>query len=70
VALAERTDHVDEQGNTQLDLAEILTLAGRPEAAASAATRAITYCEVKGNLVSGEEARTLVDRLAGRVAGR
>jgi len=61
VAIGERTDMLDSQGDTFVDLAEVLTLAGRSDEAAEALERAIEGYERKGNVVMTRRTR---DRLA------
>ena len=59
VAKGEETDMLDAQGDTYADLAEVLALAGKPEAAA-ALEQALRRFERKGSVVSAQRAR---DRL-------
>ena len=59
--LARRTDDLDKVGRSLLDLAEVLSLAGRVEAK-TAACDAIEVFERKGNIVLAERARELLGR--------
>ncbi len=65
VALAEPTDMINMQADALVDLAEVLRLAGRAEAAAPTVSRAIELYERKGNLVSARRARDRLARLQG-----
>jgi tetratricopeptide (TPR) repeat protein len=57
VAIGERTDMLDAQGDMYVDLAEVLSLGGRPVEAAEAFERALDCYERKGNLVSAGHVR-------------
>jgi predicted ATPase/class 3 adenylate cyclase len=57
VGIVDRTDLLNDQADTLLDLAEVLRLAGRPEEARAAAAEAAARFERKGNLPSLERAR-------------
>ncbi len=59
VAIAGRTDLLNDHGNALLDLAEVLALAGRKDEAKSAAREAAERFERKGNLPSLARAREL-----------
>ncbi|MGH2690178.1 MAG: tetratricopeptide repeat protein, partial [Actinomycetota bacterium] len=61
VAIAERTDHLNEIGDAFLVLAEALRASGRPEEARRAAQSALERYERKGNVVSAERARRLIE---------
>jgi class 3 adenylate cyclase/tetratricopeptide (TPR) repeat protein len=61
VAIGDRTDMLDDQGNARLDLAEVLSLTGRSVEAATALEEALARYERKGNVVMAARAR---DRLA------
>jgi tetratricopeptide (TPR) repeat protein len=61
VAVGEETDMLDKQGDAYADLAEVLSLAGRPREAADALEQALERYERKGNLVMAARTR---DRLA------
>jgi class 3 adenylate cyclase/tetratricopeptide (TPR) repeat protein len=61
VAICDETDRLDAQGDVYADLAEVLLLAGREEAAAVALETAVERYDRKGNLVSAQRAR---ERLA------
>jgi class 3 adenylate cyclase/tetratricopeptide (TPR) repeat protein len=58
VAIGEKTDVLDMQGDAHLDLGEVLLLAGRPDEAAAALEQAVERYERKGNLVSTRQAQT------------
>jgi alkanesulfonate monooxygenase SsuD/methylene tetrahydromethanopterin reductase-like flavin-dependent oxidoreductase (luciferase family) len=58
VELARSTDFLNAQGDTLVDLAEILSLAGRPAEAAAALDEAVALYERKGNVVSASRARS------------
>jgi len=59
VALAEKTDLLNTQGDTLADLAEVLALAGRPAEAAAVLQQAAKVFEHKGNLASLARVRAL-----------
>jgi predicted Zn-dependent protease len=61
VAIGERTDMLNDQGGAFVDLAEVLSLAGRLEEAVEALEQAKPRYERKGNVVMAERTR---DRLA------
>jgi tetratricopeptide (TPR) repeat protein len=58
VAIGEKTDMLNMQGDAYLDLGEVLVLAGRPDEAVAALEQAIERYERKGNLVSSRRAQT------------
>ncbi len=60
VGLLADTDVLHERGRCSLDLAEVLTLAGRPEEAATALQEALDLFERKGNVVAAEQTRVLL----------
>jgi tetratricopeptide (TPR) repeat protein len=62
--LARGTDFLNLRGDTLVDLAEILTLAGKPENAATALDEAVALYERKGNVVSAAKARALLVELS------
>ncbi len=64
VAIGEDTDMLDAQGDTHADLAEVLSLAGRPKEAAEALEQALARYERKGNVVMAGRTR---ERLAAPV---
>jgi tetratricopeptide (TPR) repeat protein len=64
VTLADGTDFVDEAGDALSDLAEVLVLTGRNEAARAELLRALELYERKGNLVLAERARRRLAELA------
>jgi hypothetical protein len=66
VAIGESTEYLDERGNAALDLAEVLSLAGRDAEAAEAVEPALRLFEEKGNLVSADRARSFLAELGGR----
>ena len=63
VALCEGTDMLFAQGDTYADLAEVLSLAGRPKEAAEALEQALERYERKGNLVMAERTRARLAEL-------
>ncbi len=65
VELADATDMLNPQGDTRVDLGEVLWLAGRTDAAGAAFEEAAARFEQKGNLVSLAHVRTRADELAG-----
>jgi class 3 adenylate cyclase/tetratricopeptide (TPR) repeat protein len=65
VALAEKTDSLNLQGDALVDLAEVLRLGGQRQQATASLERALALYEAKGNLVSAGKVRA---RLA--AAGR
>ena len=58
LAVSEKTDFLDAQGDVYADLAEVLSLAGRSKEAAGALEQALGCYERKGNLVSTQRTRT------------
>ena len=63
VALAERTDLLNTQGDTLADLAEVLALGGQPAEAVSVLEQAAATFERKGNVTSLERVRALARNL-------
>ena len=63
VSIMERTDMLDSHAEALLDLAEVLRLSGRASEAATPAAEALRLWEQKGNLVSAERARRLLDEV-------
>jgi len=57
VAISEETDQLVVQGDVYADLAEVLSLAGRPQEAADALGQALECYRRKGNVVSTQRAR-------------
>jgi len=57
VAIGEQTQMLDAQGDTYADLAEVLSLAGRPKEATEALERALARYERKGNVVMAQRAQ-------------
>jgi len=60
VGLMAQTDELDRQGDTLLDLAEVLRLAGREREAAPLVADALKLYEKKENLASADRARALL----------
>jgi len=58
VAVCEATDMLNAQGDVYGDLAEVLSVAGKPDEAAAALEQALGCYERKGNLVSTQRTRT------------
>jgi class 3 adenylate cyclase/tetratricopeptide (TPR) repeat protein len=65
VAVCEQTDMLDARGDAYADLAEVLSLAGRPQEAAAVLGQALGCYERKGNLVSTQRARARLAELGG-----
>jgi len=63
VAIAEDSDWLDGQGDVYADLAEVLSLAGRPKEATEALEQALARYERKGNLVMAQRAQTRLAEL-------
>jgi tetratricopeptide (TPR) repeat protein len=61
VALCEKTDMLDPQGDVYADFAEVLSLAGLPKEAAAALEQALARYERKGNVVMAGRARARLD---------
>ena len=66
VRLIEDTEDTYTQGNTLMDLAEILILCGKDQEAADALTAALAVLELKGNLAAQVRARSLLASLEER----
>jgi class 3 adenylate cyclase/tetratricopeptide (TPR) repeat protein len=64
VEMAERTDWLNLRGETLMNLAEVLRLAGRADEATSAARGAAEKYEQKGNVVAVGRARALLEELS------
>jgi DNA-binding SARP family transcriptional activator len=60
VALSDQTDALNDRAQVLLDLAEVLTLAGRHDEPREAINSAISLYERKGNVVGAERARRLL----------
>ena len=58
VAIGEKTDMLDAQGDAYADLGEVLLLAGKPDEAVRALEQALECYERKGNIVSSRRAQT------------
>ena len=65
VAIGEGTDRLNDQGDANADLAEVLLLGGKASEAAAALEQALDRYERKGNLVMARRTR---DRLAALAA--
>jgi class 3 adenylate cyclase/tetratricopeptide (TPR) repeat protein len=65
VAIAEPTDHWNERGETYMALATVMQAAGRGDQALAAAREALASYERKGNVVSAERARALIEEFGG-----
>jgi class 3 adenylate cyclase/predicted ATPase len=63
VAIGEETDMLDAQGDAYADLAEVLSLAGRPKEAIEALEQALACYERKGNAVMAERMRERLSAL-------
>ncbi len=63
VAVCEETDMLDAQGDVYADLAEVLSLVGRPAEAAGALEQALQRYERKGNRVSTQRAQARLAEL-------
>jgi class 3 adenylate cyclase/tetratricopeptide (TPR) repeat protein len=63
VAVCEATDMLDAQGDVYADLAEVLSLAGRPKDAVAALGQALGCYERKGNLVSTQRTQARLAEL-------
>jgi predicted ATPase/class 3 adenylate cyclase len=62
--LIERVDSPTTRANSLLDLADVLALSGNPQEAIPLVQEAVLLHERKGNLVSANRARAVLDRLA------
>jgi DNA-binding SARP family transcriptional activator len=63
-ALSGSTDSPCQCGDVLLDLAEVTRLADQPDEAAKAVERAVRLYDAKGDVVSAERARSLLEELA------
>jgi class 3 adenylate cyclase/tetratricopeptide (TPR) repeat protein len=63
VEICDTTDMLNEQGDAYADLAEVLTLAGRPEDATEALEQALARYERKENVVMAERVRARLAEL-------
>jgi predicted ATPase/class 3 adenylate cyclase len=61
--LAEKTDDLDDRGDTLMDLADVLSVVGRLDEAATTVVEALRLYEKKGNVVSGAKAAALLAEL-------
>ena len=64
VALASETDYLNLQGDILMDLAEVLSLGGRLDEAASHSREALEIYERKGNVVSAGRVRAMLEDVA------
>jgi len=64
VALAAETDYLNLQADARMDLAEVLSLGGRIGEAASRTHEALELYERKGNTVSAERVRSMLEDFA------
>jgi len=65
VAIADRTDHLNQNGDAYFALAEVLGTAGQLEEADGAGRAALRHYERKGNRVSAERTERLLAELGG-----
>ena len=63
VAISDKTDQLNAQGDVYADLAEVLSLAGHPKEAAAALEQALARYERKGNVVSAQRAQARLAEL-------
>ncbi len=63
IAICDRTEMLDAQGDTYADLGEVLLLAGRVEEASAALEQALARYERKGNLVMAARTRDRLEML-------
>jgi tetratricopeptide (TPR) repeat protein len=68
VQIVERTDFLNAQADTFLDLSEVLMLADRRDEALAAAQESVNRFRQKANLPSLERALTVVNELASATA--
>jgi class 3 adenylate cyclase/tetratricopeptide (TPR) repeat protein len=68
VALIEATDSLNFQGDTWVDLAEVLRMGGRETEAVEALRTALQRYERKGNVIAAGQVRTLIGRLTASTA--
>jgi predicted ATPase/class 3 adenylate cyclase len=61
--LAEKTDALDDRGNTLMDLADVLGVVGRGDEAATTVAEALRLYDRKGNVVSAAKAAALLAEL-------
>jgi tetratricopeptide (TPR) repeat protein len=64
VGLSDSTDSPCQRADVLLDLAEVSRLSDNPDEAARAVERAVRLFDKKGDVVSAERARSLLDELA------
>jgi tetratricopeptide (TPR) repeat protein len=65
VEIVERSDFLDQQADTYVALAEVLSLAGRTDEAVAALAEALERYERKGNVVSSAQTREQLANLRG-----
>ncbi len=68
VAIVERTDALNQQGDALCDLAEVLAAAGRTDEAADALEQALERYERKKNLAMVAQVRPKLEALRARVS--
>jgi hypothetical protein len=66
VAAVEETDFLFDRATVQIDLAETMSMLGRPAEAREALERALAFLEQKGDIVSAARTRELLRRLDAR----
>ena len=64
VGLSDSTDSPCQRADVLLDLAEVSRLSDQPDDAAGAVERAVRLFDTKGDVVSAERARSLLDEIA------
>ena len=69
VRAAAESENLNSQGNTLLDLAEVMRLGGKQQEAVTAAREALRAYEQKGNLIAAEAARVVLANLSASVRG-
>ena len=69
VELAESTDFINMHADSLVDLAEVLRLAGRLHEGAAALGQALELYERKGNLVSADRARAVLEETSRQTVG-
>ena len=63
VAIGEKTHLLNEQGNANADLAEVLLLTGKPDEAAAALEQALERYERKRNVAAAVQTRARLETL-------
>jgi len=64
VALADRTDALNDRAKARMDLAEVLRLTGSEDEALEVVRRAVGLYELKGNAVAARRSRSLLGTIA------